>query len=169
VSVNMGSFGVILTRDQTVPDVAWTKIVFDKVEWDTVGRFDLRAGCFEAERDGKYYFMAGARLLVPRATWCSADLMLYKNGEPLRNLTPDAPLRKDCYSVALNSRSTPQALLTRGFTTHEVIAATGDIFEVYIRHDCGEHAHLSQRHADAADGTKLQERQPTYCIGVWHV
>ncbi len=169
MGVNMGSFGAILTEDHTVPDVAWTKIVFDEVEWDTGRRFDPRAGYFKAERDGKYFFAAGARLLIPTAAWCSADLMLYKNDEPVRNLTPDAPLRENSYRLALNSRSTPQALLVRGFSTREVVAEAGDVFEVYIRQDCGQEAYLTLRHGEGADGTELEEHHPTYFMGVWRV
>jgi hypothetical protein len=168
VSVNIGSFGVVLTGDLTVPDFTWTKIAFGRAEWDTGGRFDLHTGCFKAERGGKYHFAAGARLLIPTVAWCGVDLMLYKNGEPLRDLTPEAPLTKKYCSIPLDSRSTPRALLVRGFTTGEVIAAEGDVFEVYIRHDCGGRAYLTSHHPDSANGTELENRHPTYFTGVWH-
>jgi hypothetical protein len=59
VSSNVGSFGAILTKEQIVPDFAWTKIVFDEAEWDTGGHFDLRTGSITAERGGKHHFAAG--------------------------------------------------------------------------------------------------------------
>jgi hypothetical protein len=168
LSVNIGSFRVILTGDQTVPDVAWTKIVFDEVEWDTVGRFDLRAGCFKAERDGRHYFMAGARLLAPTAAWCSDDLMGGKTPDEqgLRRASRVEPDRVTILSERSIWGQVAQRLTV--LVEHEVVAATGDIFEVYIRHDCGERAYLSRRRADAADDTKLEERHPTYFMGMWH-
>ncbi len=33
----IGSFGVRLTRDETVADSVWTKVVFNEVSWDTLG------------------------------------------------------------------------------------------------------------------------------------
>lgn len=168
MSVNMGSFGAILTGDQTVPDFTWTKIAFDKAEWDTGRRFELHTSCFKAGHDGKYHFAAGVRLLTPTVAWYAVDLMLYKNGRSLCSLTREAPLTRNCFSVALDSRETPQAQFVRGFTPYEIVGGAGDVFEVYIRHDCGEQAYLTLHHADAADGTKLEERHSTYFMGVWH-
>ena len=168
MSGNIGSFGVILTGDLTVPDFTWTKIAFDKAEWDTSRGFDLREGCFKAEHAGKYHFAAGARLLIPTTTWCGVALMLYKNGEPLRDLTPETPLTKTYCLIPLDSHSTPQALLVRGFTTGEVLAGAGDVFEVYVRHDCGGRAHLTPHHPDPANGTELVNWHPTYFTGMWH-
>ncbi len=37
MSINIGSFGARLTRDQTVADGVWTKVVFNEVSWDTLG------------------------------------------------------------------------------------------------------------------------------------
>jgi hypothetical protein len=127
-----------------------------------------RTGCFIAERDRKYHFAAGVRLLLPEVAYATVDLMLYKNGEPFFDLTREAPLVKNRRSVVLSSRRTPQVQLARGFTAGEVVARADDVFEVYIRHDCGERAHLTLHHPDAADGTALADLHPTYFMGVWH-
>jgi hypothetical protein len=167
VSSNVGSFGAILTREQIVPDFGWTKIVFDEAEWDTGGHLGLRTGSFTAERGGKHHFAAGMRLLIPVVPYCAVELMLYMNGEPRLSLTRETPLARSCCSVLLSSR-THQVELARGFTVCEIVAETGDAFEVYIRHDGGEQAHLTPHYSDAADRSALVDRHPTYFIGVRH-
>jgi hypothetical protein len=90
--------------------------------------------------------------------YCTVELMLYMNGEPRLSLTRETPLVRSRCSVLLSSR-THQVDLARGFTVCEVVAEAGDAFEVYIRHDCGEQAHLTPHYSDAADRSAFgQER-----------
>ncbi len=137
MSINIGSFGARLTRDQTVADGVWTKVVFNEVSWDTLGGFDHDTGDYTVGCAGKFHFAAGVRFLAPDVPNRYVDLLLYKNGEPRDRLTPDGPFTKPD-SVPLASRETPWAEYVRGFSRGEVVGNPGDLFEIYVRHDFGE-------------------------------
>jgi hypothetical protein len=106
MSMNIGSFGARLTRDQTVADGVWTKVAFNEVSWDTTEGFDVDTGGYTVGRAGKLHFATGVRLLAPDVPNRYVDLLLFKNGEPRDRLTPDGPFTKPD-SVPLASRETP--------------------------------------------------------------
>ena len=167
MSTGIGSFGVRLARDQSVPDDVWTKIVFDEVGWDTAGGFDRETGGYTVGRAGKFHFAAGVRFLAPVRPNRYVDLLLYKNGEPRESLTPDTPFSRPD-SVSLASQETPWAEYVRGFTRGEMVGDSGDVFEVYVRHAYGERADLTARHSDPEGGRAATGRHPTYFMGTWH-
>ena len=150
MSMNIGSFGARLTRDQTVADGVWTKVAFNEVSWDTTEGFDIDTGGYTVGRAGKLHFATGVRLLAPDVPNRYVDLLLFKNGEPRDRLTPDGPFTKPD-SVPLASRETPWAEYVRGFSRGEVVGNPGDLFEIYVRHDFGERADLTLRYPDPAD------------------
>lgn len=167
MSINIGSFGARLTRDQTVADGVWTKVVFNEVSWDTLGGFDHDTGDYTVGCAGKFHFAAGVRFLAPDVPNRYVDLLLYKNGEPRDKLTPDGPFTKPD-SVSLASEETPWAEYVRGFSRGEVVGSPGDIFEIYVRHDFGERADLTLRHPAPADEYTATDRHPIYFMGLWH-
>ncbi len=167
MSINMGSFGVRLTRDQTVGDAVWTKILFNEVSWDTIGGFDPGTGGYTVGRAGKFHFAAGVRFLAPDVPNRYVDLLLYKNGEPRERLTPDAAFTRAA-SISLASAETPWAEYARGFSRGEVVGSPGDVFEIYVRHSFGERAYLTLRHPDPADEHTVTDRHPIYFMGLWH-
>jgi hypothetical protein len=167
MSINIGSFGARLTRDQTVADGVWTKVVFNEVSWDTLGGFDHDTGDYTVGCAGKFHFAAGVRFLAPDVPNRYVDLLLYKNGEPRDNLTPDGPFTKPD-SVSLASEETPWAEYVRGFSRGEVVGGPGDVFEIYVRHDFGERADLTLRHPAPADEHTATDRHPIYFMGLWH-
>jgi hypothetical protein len=63
--INIGSFGSRLTWEQRVPDAVWTKVTFDKVDWDISGGFDVSAGAFVVGQRARFRLSAGLRLLAP--------------------------------------------------------------------------------------------------------
>jgi hypothetical protein len=167
MSINIGSFGARLTRDQTVADGVWTKVVFNEVSWDTLGGFDHDTGDYTVGCAGKFHFAAGVRFLAPDVPNRYVDLLLYKNGEPRDKLTPDGPFTKPD-SVSLASEETPWAEYVRGFSRGEVVGSPGDVFEIYVRHDFGERADLTLRHPAPADEHTATDRHPIYFMGLWH-
>lgn len=167
MGTNIGSFGARLTREQRVPDVVLTKVLFDEVDRDTDGGFDTDTGGFTAGRAARFHFAAGARFLAPDVGSRGLDLLLHKNGRPLQILTPDVPFdRPD--SVALDPRETPRAEYVRGFTRGEVVARPGDVFEIYVRQAFGEPAYLTVRHPGSANEDTPDDRHPIYFMGFWH-
>ena len=167
MSINIGSFGARLTRDQTVADGVWTKVVFNEVSWDTLGGFDHDTGDYTVGCAGKFHFAAGVRFLAPDVPNRYVDLLLYKNGEPRDKLTPDGPFTKPD-SVSLASEETPWAEYVRGSSRGEVVGSPGDVFEIYVRHDFGERADLTLRHPAPADEHTATDRHPIYFMGLWH-
>ena len=167
MSINIGSFGARLTRDQTVADGVWTKVAFNEVSWDTTVGFDIDTLGYTVGRAGKLHFATGVRLLAPDVPNRYVDLLLYKNGEPRERLTPDGPFTKPD-SVPLASRETPWAEYVRGFSRGEVVGNPGDLFEIYVRHDFGERADVALRYPDPADEHTAIDRHPIYFMGMWH-
>jgi hypothetical protein len=168
LGVNIGSFGARHIREQRIPDAVWTRVGFDKVDWDTTGGFDTSTGGFTAARTAKFHLAAGVRFLVPPVNNRYIDLLLHKNGKPLEILTPAQAFNRSD-SVALGSRETPWAEYVRGFTRGEVGARPGDVFEIYVRQEFGEPAYLSARHPGSADEENVSDdRHPTYFMGFWH-
>src|ERR687893_482744 len=151
MSMNIGSFGARLTRDQTVADGGGTKGAFKEISWETTEGVDIDTGGYTVERAGKIHFATGVRLLAPDVPNRYVDLLLFKNGEPQDRLTPDGPFTKPD-SVPLASRETPCAEYVRGFSRGEVVSNPGNLFEIYVRHDFGERADLTLRYPDPADG-----------------
>ena len=72
----IGSFGVRLTRDETVADSVWTKVVFNEVSWDTLGGFDHDTGDYTVGCAGKFHFAAGVRFLTSQVPNQYVDLLL---------------------------------------------------------------------------------------------
>ena len=167
MGIGIGSFGARRIRDQEVADAVWTKVVFDEVDWDTDGGFDTVTGGFTVERAAKFHFAAGVRFLAPDVKNRYVDLLLHKNGKPLEMLTRDRAFnRPDC--VALDPRETPWAEYVRGFTSGEVAARPGDVFEIHVRQEFGEPACLTARDPGSADGDAPGERHPIFFSGLWH-
>jgi hypothetical protein len=167
MDTNIGSFGSRLIREQRVPDGVWSKVVFDEVDWDTGGGFDVATGGFVVGQRAKFHFAAGVRFLAPDVRGRYVELILCKNGEPLEILTRDMAFHKPD-SVALSSPETPWAEYARGFTCRELPASLGDVFEVCVRHSFGEPAYLTVRRPGSAGEDAPAERHPIYFIGLWH-
>ena len=168
MGMHIGSFGSRLTREQRGPDAVWTKVIFDKVDWDTGGGFDVATGGFVVGQRAKFSLSAGVRLLAPDVPTRYVELMLCKSGKPIDMLTRDRPFRSPD-SVALDSQATPWAEYERGITRGEIIAFPGDVLEIYVRHSFGEPAHLTMRHVGATDKDTPDNRCPIYFMGLWHV
>jgi hypothetical protein len=168
MGMHIGSFGSRLTREQRVPDAVWTKVIFDKVDWDTGGGFDVATGGFVVGQKAKFSLSAGVRLLAPDVPSRYVELMLCRSGKPIDMLTRDGPFRSPD-SVVLDSRATPWAEYERGITRGEIIAFPGDVLEIYVRHSFGEPAHLTMRHVCATGKDTPGYRHPIYFMGLWHV
>jgi hypothetical protein len=162
LGIDIGPFGSRLTREQRVPDAVWTQVTFDEVDWDTGGGFDADTGGFFVGQRAKFNFAAGVRLLAPDVPSRHVELLLRKNGKPLRTLTRDAAFHGPD-SVALGSPETPWAEYAQGFTRGEVPAGPGDVFEVRMRHSFGEPTYLTTRHPGP-----VGEGHPIYFMGLWH-
>jgi hypothetical protein len=168
MGMHIGSFGSRLTREQRVPDAVWTKVIFDKVDWDTGGGFDVATGGFVVGQKAKFSLSAGVRLLAPDVPSRYVELMLCRSGKPIDMLTREGPFRSPD-SVVLDSRATPWAEYERGITRGEIIAFPGDVLEIYVRHSFGEPAHLTMRHVCATGKDTPGYRHPIYFMGLWHV
>ena len=97
MSINIGSFGARLTRDQTVADGVWTKVVFNEVSWDTLGGFDHDTGGYTVGCAGKFHFAAGVRFLAPdvpnRGLRCGGADTLPRSGCAPRRVCCSSSLR----------------------------------------------------------------------------
>lgn len=154
-SNRIGSFGARLTRDLPMPSDEWIKIPFDEVLWDTGGLFDPRHGAFVAERDMQCDFSAGARVSTDLAVnLVRLDCAVFKNG------SPDVVREGGEGSGYPQMRFRAPIVLGSGVRTSDpVFARTGDVFEVYARHNIGADASLSRGDAMAAFGAPSDEPQ----------
>ena len=59
---NTPSFSVDLSANQSIEDSTWTKITFDREQWDTDSAFASNKFTVPSGEDGKYLFCAGTRV-----------------------------------------------------------------------------------------------------------
>jgi hypothetical protein len=159
---SIGSFGARLTQDFPVPSEEWTKVPYDEVLWDTGGMFDPRHGAFVAPRNMLCGFMAAGHVAIQYAVAIvRLDFALYKNGslevegEGGGSGTPQDRLR-----------SGPTAR-GRNFTANLVATRTGDVFEIYVRHDIGTEVFLSSKDIDLPDDPQFAAPTANYFMGMY--
>lgn len=159
---SIGSFGARLTHDHPVPSDEWTKVPIDEVLWDTAGMFDARHGAFVAQRDMLCEFMAGGHIVIQYAVGLVRfDFALYKNG----SLEVEGEGGPSGYTQD-RFRSGPM-VQGRNFTPNLVSARTGDVFEIYVRHDVGAEVFLSSRDMHLPDDPRLSTPTATYFMGMY--
>ena len=160
---SIGSFGARLTYDLPVPSDEWTKIPFDEILWDTGGMFDPRHGAFVAMQGMRLSFQAGAYVPIEFAVgMVSLDFAIYRNGsiehvsEGAQSGTPE-----------LRHRGMLKGL-GRGFYTPEPLSAlTGEVFEVYVRHDVGAEVTLTKKDVSIPDVPEMEQPTATYFMGTY--
>ena len=158
----IGSFGARLTHDHPLPSDEWTKIPFDEVLWDTGGMFDPRHGAFVAERTMRCDLSAGGRIVVGLAVQTvRLEFAIYKNGSP-----PAIAEGGGGFDTRASFRQ--QVDLGSGVRTSEaVLAQTGDIFEVYVRHNIGADALLTTIDPNLVDYPEMSQPTAIYFMGMY--
>jgi hypothetical protein len=158
----IGAFGARLTRDVLVPSDEWTKIPFDEVLWDTGGLFDPRYGAFVVDHDMFCSFMAGVRfLIIARVGLVRLDLAIYKNG------APEVVDEGEGSSVTQERHMTAPTVRGRSFQRPALRATTGDVFEVYVRHDVGDETPLSIKDPSLPDQRELEAPTANFVMGMY--
>lgn len=158
----IGSFAARLTYDHTVPSDEWTKMPFDEVLWDTGGVFDPRHGAFVADATMHCDFRAGGRIVSPLAVEAvRIEFAIYRNG------TPPA-VAKGGGGSGGPKRFRQQVNIGSGVRTSEVVRAqTGDVFEVYVRHDVGADVLLTTVDPNLADAPEMSQPTAIYFMGMY--
>src|SRR5829696_5885426 len=158
----IGSSGARLTVEHMVPSDEWTKIPFDEVLWDTGGMFDPRHGAFVAERTMRCDLSAGGRIVVGLAVQTvRLEFAIYKNGSP-----PAIAEGGGGFDTRASFRQ--QVDLGSGVRTSEaVLAQTGDIFEVYVRHNIGADALLTTIDPNLVDYPEMSQPTAIYFMGMY--
>jgi hypothetical protein len=114
------SFSVYKTTNQTIPDITWTKIVWEAEEFDT--NKDFANSVFTPTIKGKYLFTASLRF-QGLGDGTKIYIGIYKNGENVRQ-------RFNYCSLA------GAAVFVSGALTIDANGTT-DYFEVWGYHDYG--------------------------------
>ena len=158
----IGAFGARLTRDVQVPSDEWTKIPFDEVLWDTGGLFDRRHGAFVADHNMSCSFMAGMRLVVREAAGIARlDLAIYRNG------SPEVLDEGESSGGTQERHRTAPTVRGRSFQRPALRATTGDVFEVYVRHDVGVETPLSIKDPGLPDQRELEVPTANFVMGMY--
>ena len=159
---SVGSFGARLTQDLPVPSDEWTKVPYDEVLWDTGGMFDPRHGAFVAPRNMLCGFMAAGHVAIQYAVAIvRLDFALYKNGTlEVEGKGGGGGTPQD------RLRSGPTAR-GRNFTANLVATRTGDVFEIYVRHDIGAEVYLSSKDIDLPDDPQFAAPTANYFMGMY--
>ena len=159
---SIGSFGARLTQDFPVPSDEWTKVPYDEVLWDTGGMFDPQHGAFVAPRNMLCGFMAAGHVAIQYAlAIVRLDFALYKNGslevegEGSGGGTPQDRLRSGPTARGHN------------FTANLVATRTGDVFEIYVRHDVGAEVYLSSKDINLPDDPQFAAPTANYFMGMY--
>jgi hypothetical protein len=159
---SIGSFGARLTQDLPVPSDKWIKVPYHEVLWDTGGMFDPRHGAFVAPRNMLCGFMAAGHVAIQYAVAIvRLEFALYKNGslevegEGGVGGTPQDRLRSG--PTARSRNVTPNLVATR----------TGDVFEIYVRHDAGAEVFLSSKDINLPDDPQFAAPTANYFMGMY--
>src|SRR5215212_8133524 len=152
-------------RQRPVPLEEWyaarTKVPYDEVLWDTGGMFDPRHGAFVAPRNMLCGFMAAGHVAIQYAVAIvRLDFALYKNG----SLEVEGEGSGGGPQNRLRSGSTARG---RNFTANLVATRTGDVFEIYVRHDVGAEVYLSSKDIDLPDDPQFAAPTANYFMGIY--
>jgi hypothetical protein len=159
---SIGSFGARLTQDHPVPSGEWTKVPFDEVLWDTGGMFDPRHGAFVAPRNMLCGFMAAGHVAIQYAVAIvRLDFALYKNG------SLEVEGEGGSGGTSQNRLRSGPTARARNFTPNLVAARTGDVFEIYVRHDVGAEVFLSSKDIDLPDDPQFAAPTANYFMGMY--
>jgi hypothetical protein len=160
---SIGSFAARLTYDYAVPSDVWTKIRFNEVLWDTAGWFDSQHGAFVAERSMTGDFSAGGHIMIPYAvSRVSLDIALLKNGIP-EVVSEGGP---SGYTQE-RFRIGPSAMGRSFRTPNPVSGRTGDMFEIYVRHNVGDEVVLSGKDMLLSDNAELSAPTAIFFMGMY--
>jgi hypothetical protein len=131
------------------------------VLWDTGGTFDPRHGAFVAPRNMLCGFMAAGHVAIQYAVAIvRLDFALYKNG------SLEVEGEKGGGTPQDRLRSAPTAR-GRNFTPNLVAARTGDVFEIYVRHDLGTEVYLSSKDINLPDDPQFAAPTANYFMGMY--
>ena len=139
----------------------WTKVPYESV-WDTGGMFDPRHGAFVAPRN-MLCVVHGRRARSHPVRGGDSPLRLCAlqerhfggRGEGWRGRPPQDRLR-----------SGPTAR-GRNFTPNLVATRTGDVYEIYVRHDIGAEVYLSSKDIDLPDDPQFAAPTANYFMGMY--
>jgi hypothetical protein len=144
-SPSIGSFAARLSEDRSVKQDTWTRVVFDELLWqvgNTANIYDTQTGIFTVKRTGRYHFATAVNFTLDLVAVDNPiiDLALYKNGEPFLDLhksSTNEPM------VPLSMRGAIKGAGVNGYTKEPLFAREDETLEVYVRHELGPTAHLT--------------------------
>jgi hypothetical protein len=160
---SIGSFAARLSYDCALPSNEWIKIPFDEVLWDTAGWFDPQHGAFVAERSLLGDFSAGGHIVIPYAVaMVRLDFALYKNGLP--ELIGEGGASGATHE---RFRSGPSAMGRDFHIPNGVSGRTGDVFEIYVRHNVGAEVLLSGKDTHLPNDLQLSTPTAIFFMGIY--
>lgn len=87
--VPQAGFRAFRSQALTLPNPAtgWNKVIFDSVEFDVEGEYQLSNGFFVPKHAGQYMVSTGAYILTAIPAGAQIGIAIYKNGNQERLLT----------------------------------------------------------------------------------